>query len=87
MASDLDHLVLINSVIIYSEELRNKLAELRNTCLIILAVANVIWLVIIVSVMDQDSLKLFGSSALSLVFLGLYTVLLLLQFLALIFHR
>lgn len=70
-----------------SDELKSKLADLRNTCLMFLVVINTLWLIVVITIMGQQPLQIMGSSPLSLIFLALYTVVLLCQFVALILHR
>lgn len=71
-----------------SGELVEKLGDLRDTCLLILTVANVLWLVFMVTVMDQKNLSLFHQSSFaSVAFLFVYGVVLLFQFFSLLWHR
>lgn len=69
-------------------ELGDKLGELRDTCLFVLTVANVLWLVFMITVMEQDEeLNILGSSFASVAFLAVYTLVLVFQFLSMLWHR
>lgn len=66
----------------------DKLGELRDTCLFVLTVANVLWLVFMITVMEQDDdLNVLGSSFASVAFLAVYTLVLVFQFLSMLWHR
>lgn len=71
-----------------SGELVEKLSDLRDTTLLVMGIANVLWLTFMVTVMNQGkSLNLIGTSFASLAFLAVYSIVLLLQFVAMVFHR
>ena len=71
-----------------SEELKFKLGELRDLSLAVLAVANVLWLTFMVTVMYQGKkLAIFGTSFASVAFLIVYTVILIFQVIAMLVHR
>ena len=71
-----------------TDELKEGLEELRNTTLIAMAVINLLWMVLLLS-FDLEFLKTLGleESLLPVLFAGLYFGILLVQFIALIFHR
>ena len=58
-----------------SQELKEKLSELRDTSLGVLVVGNVLWLTFMLTVMNQgDVLTIFGSDFLSVGFLFVYAL-------------
>ena len=58
---------------IKSEELKEKLGELRNTSLTVLVVVNIIWLTFTLTVMNQGKkLEVFGTDFASVSFLFIY---------------
>uniref|UniRef100_A0A7M5WVI9 chitin synthase n=1 Tax=Clytia hemisphaerica TaxID=252671 RepID=A0A7M5WVI9_9CNID len=71
-----------------SGDLVNKLGDLRDTCLMVLTVANVLWLAFMITVMSQgDKLNVLGSDFAAVAFLFIYGFVLLMQFLSLLWHR
>lgn len=68
-------------------KLKEKLVELRNTALLIFGVSNVLWMVIVLTLVQQKDLKVFGVDVIGLAFLLIYGFLIILQFLALLGHR
>merc|ERR1719461_116589 len=71
-----------------SEELHSKLFELRNSALIIFAVCNILWLVIMMALLHQgQKLTLLKSNFLSVVFLFVYAIIMIVQFITLVIHR
>jgi len=73
---------------IKSEELKEKLGELRNTSLTVLVVVNILWLTFMLTVMNQgDKLAVFGTDFASVGFLFIYFLVLLAQVIAMLRHR
>ena len=71
-----------------SEELKGDLIGLRNAALMMLTVANVIWMTIMLAVIGQGrKLEIMGTNFLGLGFLILYTLVLVAQFFTMIWHR
>eukprot|EP00794_Sanderia_malayensis_P016163 gene16163-17786_t len=71
-----------------SDELKDKLEELRNAGLTMLIVTNILWLTIMLTIIAQGSkLQVFQTNFLGLIFLSLYTIVLLAQFFTLLWHR
>ena len=70
-----------------TSELKEKLVELRNTTLLIFAVSNALWLIIIMTLVQHQSLKFLGVDVAGLCFLAVYGMIFILQFLALLAHR
>ena len=70
------------------DELRDDLNSLRNHALIAMLLVNLIWLIVF-SLFTFDELKRFGfgNQALGLLFLVVYGVLLLVQFIGMLLHR
>ena len=64
-----------------------KFGELRDIALLVLTVANVLWLTFMIALMEQTRLDLLGTSPASLAFLMLYTMVLILQFISMLRHR
>ena len=64
-----------------------KLGELRDIALLVLTVANVLWLTFMIALMEQTRLDLLGTSPASLAFLMLYAMVLILQFISMLRHR
>ena len=69
------------------EELKEKLEELRNNTLMVFAIANAIWMIFLVTLMEQEHLKFLGTSVLGLAFLCIYGFIIAIQFLTLLWHR
>ena len=58
-----------------SEELKEKLSELRDTSLVVLIVGNVLWLTFMLTVMKQgEKLTVLGTNFASVAFLFLYAL-------------
>ncbi len=71
-----------------SDELKDKLEELRNSGLMMLTVTNVLWLTIMLTIIAQGAkLHVLNTNFLGLIFLSLYTIVLLAQFCTLLWHR
>ena len=71
-----------------SDELKEKLVELRNTGLMMLIVVNILWLTIMLTIIAQGKkLHILNTNFLGLLFLSLYTIVLLVQFCTLLWHR
>eukprot|EP00112_Aurelia_sp_Birch-Aquarium-sp1_P009840 Seg2134.2 transcript_id=Seg2134.2/GoldUCD/mRNA.D3Y31 product="Chitin synthase chs-2" protein_id=Seg2134.2/GoldUCD/D3Y31 len=71
-----------------SQELKEKLSELRDTSLGVLVVGNVLWLTFMLTVMNQGAvLTIFGSDFLSVGFLFVYALILVAQIFAMVLHR
>eukprot|EP00794_Sanderia_malayensis_P016107 gene16107-17728_t len=71
-----------------SQDLKEKLCELRDTSLVVLIVGNVLWLTFMLTVMNQgDKLTILGTNFASVAFLFIYALVLFFQVLAMILHR
>ena len=71
-----------------SDHLRQMLVELRNSIMVVFAVFNTLWLVIMMAVLNQgQKLNVYKANFLSVAFLAIYAGLMLVQFLALLIHR
>lgn len=71
-----------------SEELHSKLFELRNSALVVFAVCNILWLTIMLAILSQgNKLTIFQSNFLSVIFLVVYAVIMVIQFVTLTVHR
>ena len=70
-----------------TSELKEKLIELRNTTLLIFGVTNALWMIIILTLVRQKDLKVFGIDVIGLGFLTIYGFIFVLQFLGLLGHR
>lgn len=71
-----------------SEELHSKLFELRNSAMVIFAVSNVLWLVIMMALLHQgQKLTVLNSNFLSVAFLVIYACIMIVQFITLLIHR
>lgn len=69
------------------EELKEKLEDLRNSALMVFAIANVIWIILIMSLLKQQNLKVMGTNVLGFAFLCIYGFIIVIQFLTLLWHR
>ncbi|XP_045184960.2 uncharacterized protein LOC123542969 isoform X2 [Mercenaria mercenaria] len=70
------------------DDLKAKLGDLRNAWLMIFAVSNTLWLILIYTLADKGQiLSVFGSNPIGLVVLVLFGLVLIIQFLAMIVHR
>ncbi|XP_046329399.2 uncharacterized protein LOC124113182 isoform X2 [Haliotis rufescens] len=68
-------------------ELKARLSDLRNSWLMIVAVSNSLWLILITTLASKGNLTVLGANPLGLSFLFIFGTLLLVQFLAMIIHR
>lgn len=70
------------------DDLKAKLGGLRNAWLMIFAVANTLWMILIYTLADKGKiLSVFGSNPIGLVVLVLFGLVLIIQFFAMIVHR
>lgn len=69
------------------EELKEKLEDLRDSTLMVFAIANAIWMILIVTLIQQEHLSYLGTNVLGLAFLCVYGFLIVIQFLTLLWHR
>lgn len=69
------------------EELKEKLEDLRDSTLMFFAIANAIWIILIMTLVRQEHLQVLGTNALGLAFLCIYGFLIVIQFLTLLWHR
>ena len=70
------------------DELKEKLTDLRNLSVLILFLINVMWIVFLYTlVFPQLSKYNLPDEAFSLLFLFIFSIILLIQFLAMLFHR
>ena len=70
-----------------TSELKAKLVELRNTTLIVFAVTNALWMIIILTLVQHKDLKVLGVDIIGLGFLTIYGCIFVVQFVALLGHR
>ena len=70
-----------------SAKLKEKLVELRNTTLVVFGVTNVLWMIIILTLVQHKDLKVLGVDVIGLGFLIIYGLIFVIQFLALLGHR
>ncbi|BFZ23575.1 hypothetical protein BsWGS_26614 [Bradybaena similaris] len=68
-------------------EVKVNLVELRNSWLLILAVANTLWLILLTTLASKVDLNFLGSNPLGVVFLIVFGLVFLVQFLAMLVHR
>ncbi|XP_032230762.2 uncharacterized protein LOC5506512 [Nematostella vectensis] len=68
-------------------ELKEKLEDLRDSILMVFAMTNAIWMILMVTLTKTPQLKVLGTDALGLAFLAIYGFIIVLQFLTLIWHR
>ena len=70
------------------EELKEKLTNLRNLSVLILLLINVMWIVFLYTLKFPELIKYnLPDKAFSLLFLIIFSVIMVIQFLAMIFHR
>ena len=69
------------------EELKEKLENLRNSTLMVFAIVNAIWIILIMSLLSQQHLQVLGTNFLGFSFLCVYGFLIVVQFLTLLWHR
>ncbi|XP_053401652.1 uncharacterized protein LOC123559053 [Mercenaria mercenaria] len=68
--------------------LKEKLSELRNTWLVIFALSNILWLILIFTLAAQGHLlSVFGGNPVGFIVLVLFGFILIMQFLAMFVHR
>lgn len=70
-----------------AEELKEKLEELRNSTLLVFAVSNLIWIILLLTLTHQGYLKVLGTNAISFAFLAVYGFIIVIQFLTVLWHR
>ncbi|GFN90029.1 chitin synthase [Plakobranchus ocellatus] len=68
-------------------EVKVNLIRLRNSWLTILAVANTLWLILVVTLADRANLTVIGANPVGLSFLFIFGLLFLIQFVAMLYHR
>jgi len=69
------------------EELKEKLEDLRDSTLMVFAISNSIWIILIMSLLSQQHLQVMGTNVLGFAFLCVYGILIVIQFLTLLWHR
>uniref|UniRef100_A0A2C9KW16 SAM domain-containing protein n=1 Tax=Biomphalaria glabrata TaxID=6526 RepID=A0A2C9KW16_BIOGL len=68
-------------------EIKEKLVGLRNNWIMTIAVANTLWLILLATIASKGNLTVIGANPIGLVFLVIFGLLFLVQFLAMIVHR
>ncbi|KAK6965691.1 Chitin synthase class 2, partial [Biomphalaria glabrata] len=68
-------------------EIKDKLVGLRNNWILAIAVANTLWLILLATIASEGNLTVIGANPIGLVFLIIFGLLFLVQFLAMIVHR
>ena len=70
------------------EELREKLKDLRNLALLVLLLINIMWIVFLYTlIFPQLTQYNLPDRAFSLLFLAIFAVIIIIQFVAMMFHR
>lgn len=69
------------------EELKDKLGDLRNNWVIIMAVSNSLWLVVLATMASQAQLTVLSSNPLGFLFLAVFGFIFVMQFLCMLVHR
>ena len=69
------------------EELKEKLEELRNSTLLVFALSNLIWIILLLTITHQENLKVLGTNVIGFAFLAIYGFIIVIQFLTLLWHR
>lgn len=69
------------------EDLKQKLTELRNHTVVVFTLTNIIWIVLITLLAQHANLTVLQTNALGLAFLVVYGLIVVVQFLTLIWHR
>jgi len=70
------------------EELKEKLRVLRNFSLLVLLLTNVMWIVFLYTLVFPQLIKYnLPDRAFSLLFLAVFSIVIVIQFIAMIFHR
>ena len=70
-----------------TSSLKEKLVELRNTTLLVFAGTNALWMIIILTLVQQKDHKVLGIDIIGLGFLTIYGCIFVIQFLTLLGHR
>lgn len=70
-----------------TESLKKSLEDLRNETVLVFTVTNIIWIVLITLLAQHADLTVLHTNALGLGFLVVYGLIVVIQFLALIWHR
>ena len=68
-------------------ELADRLAELRNSVVVCLVVANLVWIILIFTLTKRAELNVVGTNPLGLSFLVVFGTILAIQFLTMLWHR
>jgi chitin synthase len=76
-----------STVFAHDLELKEKLIELRNSTLLVFAIVNVIWLILISTLVTKAQLNVLETNVLGLAFLTVFGLILFIQFLCMLFHR
>ncbi|OWF56620.1 Chitin synthase 1 [Mizuhopecten yessoensis] len=71
----------------HTEELMDKLGELRNNFLMTLAVSNMLWLILLATLATKLELKMYGTDPIGLLFLSIFESLFVIQFIGMVVHR
>lgn len=70
------------------EELKDKLRNLRNLAILILLLINIMWIVFLYTLRFPQLTKYnFPDKAFSLLFLAIFSIIVIVQFIAMVFHR
>lgn len=69
------------------EELKEKLEDLRDNVLVVFAIANAIWMILLEAFIRQEHLSVLDTNVLGLSFLAIYGFIVVIQFLTLLWHR
>jgi chitin synthase len=76
-----------STVFAHDLELKEKLIELRNSTLLVFAITNVIWLILISTLVTKAQLNVLDTNALGLAFLIVFGLILCIQFICMLLHR
>nr|AHX26702.1 chitin synthase [Leucosolenia complicata] len=68
-------------------DLADKLVELRNTSIMAVLIANILWIVIIQTLASHPELNVAGTNPIGLIFLLVYGIVYVTQFLSMLVHR
>ena len=68
-------------------ELKEKLEDLRDSMLMVFLIGNLIWMILLMTLVKQERLNVLGTNALGLAFLCVYGFITVIQFLTLLWHR
>ena len=69
------------------EELKEKLEDLRDGVIVVFAIANIIWIILLTALIRQEHLTVLDTNVLGLSFLAIYGFIVVIQFLTLLWHR